>query len=123
MANILYTNAIVYVDGAQLTQETDITVKRTSGSNPVNTVARGYSGESPGAAMVDISCTNAAPALAFELDPGKYMKTLSTCELAVFASGKTLTGKVFIYEDNFSHAVNTEAKLSFSARGNYTDWK
>lgn len=123
MANEKYSKASVYVDGSLLSQEATVSVKRSTGSQPVKTVANGYSGESPGAGMLEISVENAVPAADFEVDPGKYMANLDNCEITIFAAGRTLTQTMCIYEDNFGHGVDTPAKLTFSARGKYADWQ
>lgn len=123
MANLdRYTKATVYVNGALLSEEASVSVKRTSGSQPVKTVAKGYSGESPGSPMTEISVENAVPSADFELDPGPFMLNLDIAEVTVFAAGRTLTSKGCIHEDNFSHAVDTQAKLSFSFRGQFATW-
>jgi len=123
MAQQKYTKAIVYVDGGKLTQETKVTVRRTTGSQPVKTVAGGYSGESPGSAMVEITVDNAVPSADFELNPGAYMKSLASAEVTLFAAGSTLTSKGCIYEDNFSHGESQVASISFSFRGQFADWE
>lgn len=122
MALQLYTLGEVYVNGAKLAEEAQMSISRKTNSQAVLTVARGYSGESPGAAMTDISITNAVPAAAFELNPGSFMGQLKVVEFTCFAAGQTLSFKGFIIEDNFSHAVNSEAKLEFKARGEFSDW-
>lgn len=123
MANLqLYTAAFVYVNGALLAEEASVTVNRSTNSQQVITVAKGYAGESPGAAMCEITVESAVPAADFELDPSKFLGELRVTEFTVFAAGNTLTFKGFIISDNFSHAANTESKLSFSARGQFAEW-
>lgn len=120
MSNLqLYSLISCYVDGALLTQEGSVTIRRMTNSQPVTTVANGYSGESPGAAMIEVDVENAVPAADFEFQPGTYMSGLVPAEMTLFAANRTLTVKGFIYEDDFSHAVNSAAKLSFKFRGKY----
>jgi hypothetical protein len=119
----LYTKATVYIDGNLLSEEASVTVKRSTGSQAVKTTAKGYAGESPGAPMTEIQVENAVPAADFELNPGQYMANLDSAEVTIFAAGNTLTVTGFIYEDNFSHAVESQSKLSFSARGPFADWE
>lgn len=118
----LYTNASVYVNGGLLAEEASVQVSRATNSQQVITVAKGYAGESPGAAMCEITVESAVPADDFELNPGKFMGENQIVEFTVFAAGNTLTFKGFIISDNFSHAANTESKLSFQARGSFADW-
>lgn len=119
----LYTAANVYINGSLLAEEASVTVARSTNSQQVITVAKGYAGESPGAPMTDITVENAVPAADFEVNPGKFMAELKVVEFTVFAAGNTLTFKGFIITDNFSHAANTESKLSFTARGSFADWE
>jgi len=120
----LYAQAAVLVDGLFLTQESSVTVARATNSQAVNTVALGYAGESPGAAMVEITVRNAVPSADFELNPGKFMKKMQEVELGILGpGGKQLTARGFIISDNFQHAVNSESSLEFSFRGKMKDWE
>lgn len=119
----LYSLAYVLVDGAILTEEASVTVNRATNSQAVNTVAKGYSGESPGAANCEIQVTNAVPSADFEMNPGKYMKGLKEVEIGVLVAGKQLTAKGFIISDSFKHSVNNESSLDFSFRGSFGDWE
>lgn len=117
-----YTNAIISWNGVTLSQESSVTIKRTSNSQAVKTVALGYAGESPGAAMTEITVSSAVPSADFELDPGQFINAVEQGELSVFAAGRTLTVQGFIIDDNFSHAVDTESKLEFNFRGGPSFW-
>jgi hypothetical protein len=119
----LYSLAYVLVDGAILTEEASVTVNRSTNSQVVNTVAKGYSGESPGAASVEIQVSNAVPSASFEMNPGKYMKALKEVEIGVLVAGKQLTAKGFIISDSFKHSVNAESTLEFTFRGAFVDYE
>lgn len=119
----LYTLAYCTVAGALLTEHASLTVNRATNSQAVNTVAKGYAGESPGAAMVDIQVTNAVPSADFEMNPGPYMKSLEAVEIGVICAGKQLVAKGFIISDSFKHGVNAEATLDFSFRGGFADFE
>jgi len=119
-----YTKATIYLNSNQLTQETSVTIKRESGSQPVKTVALGYAGESPGSGMTMISVSNAVPTADFEVNPGLFfVKADIPVEISIFAAGKTLTVKGSIFSDNFSHAVDGASKLDFEFRGGPADWE
>ena len=127
MALQLYSMVEVYLNGAKLAEEAQVSISRRTNAQPVNTVAKGYAGESPGAAIMEIKITEAVPAAAFEVNPGQFMGLVSASaitpvELTLFCAGKTLTTKGFIYEDSLSHAVNSEAKIEMSARTEPADW-
>jgi len=119
----LYSLAYVLVDGAILTEEGSVTVNRATNSQAVNTVAKGYAGESPGAANCEIQVTSAVPSADFEMNPGKYMKGLKEVEIGVLVAGKQLTAKGFIISDSFKHSVNNESSLDFSFRGSFADYE
>lgn len=124
MANKLYTLLFCTVDGKLLTEEASITVNMQSASQPVNTVAQGYAGESPGAATVDIQVENAVPAADFEFDPGTKIQNLEEVEMGILGpGGKVLTAKGFIISASVSHSVGAESKLSFSFRGGFSKFE
>ena len=128
MALQQYSQAEIYLNGGKLAEEASVTVSRRTNAQNVNTVAKGFAGQSPGAAIIEIKVTNAVPAAAFEVNPGQFMamtngSALAVVEISIFAAGQTLTTKGFITDDNFSHAVNSEAKLEFSATCQPADWK
>lgn len=122
-ANKLYTNATVYLDSALLSEQTSVTIKWSSGSTPVKTAGRGYSGESPGSAMCEITISAFVPADYFEYNPGVDIQLLAEKELTIFAGGSTLTSKGFIVEASFAKATDSEAKLDFSFRGGYASFE
>lgn len=119
----LYTKASVYINGRLLTESSNVTIKRESGSNPVETIHKGYAGESPGAKKANITVRNAVPSADFELDPGPFMNNDEAVELSIFAAGRTATATGFIYEDNFQMGVGNAAELEFSFRTGQLDWQ
>jgi hypothetical protein len=72
--------------------------------------------------MMTVSVENAVPTADFELDPGAVMENLDDGELTIFAAGRTITSKGFITEDNFSHAFESQSKLSFEFTGQFANW-
>lgn len=130
MALAAYAIGEIYINGQQAMQEASMTFSRKTNSQAVLTVALGYSGESPGAPMCEVNVTSAVPSAGFEIDPGAFMgntgggaqSALQPVKFALFVAGKKLQFNGFITEDDFSHAVNSEAKLSFKARGEFALW-
>ena len=130
MALNLYSIGEIYINSQFAMQEASMTFSRKTNSQAVLTVALGYAGESPGAPMCEVEVTNAVPSAGFEIDPGKFMGStgggaqtaLQPVQFTLFVAGKTLVFKGFIIEDSFSHAVNSEAKLNFKARGEFSLW-
>ena len=121
MANVqLYTLLYVLVNGKLLTEEANVTLSRATGSQAVMTVAKGYAGESPGAATVEIDVTNAVPAADFEYDAGSVMQSLQAVEIGLAGpGGKVLTAKGFIISDSLKHSVNSEVNYDFKFRGGF----
>lgn len=132
MALVTYSIGEVYINSLFLAQEASMSVSRKTNSQAVLTVALGYAGESPGAPMCEVEVTSAVPSAGFELDPGQFMGDgspggqqfgLVPVQFTLFVAAKTLIFNGFIIEDDFSHAVNSEAKLRFRARGNFSLWQ
>lgn len=123
MANLsLYSKCAVYLNGKLLAEEGKVSIKRTTAAQVIKTVAKGFAGMSPGAAMMEISVTNAVPSADFEVNPGPFEQQLQVVELTFFAASRTLTTKAFITSDSFSHAVDTPSELSFECVAQWTDW-
>jgi hypothetical protein len=118
VANLqLYTLLFCSADGVLLAEEVQITLTRTTNSQPVNTVAKGYAGESQGAPMQEFDVDSAIPAGGFEFDAGQKMLALATTDLFVIGPGGTVNrGKAFIISDVTKHGVNQEASYTFRAR-------
>lgn len=124
MANLqLYTLAFEFADGTLLAEEHSISVDRMTNSQAIATVAKGYAGESPGAATMDVTVENAVPSGGFEFDSGKKMAGLIPTNLYTLGpGGKQLKGQCFIISDSFRHGVNQPANYSFKARGPFSLW-
>ena len=120
----LYSLLYVTADGALMTEEASCTVNRATNSQAVNTVAKGYAGESPGAPTIEIQVTNAIPAAGFEFNAGAKMKSLKTTEIGVIGpGGQQLKAVGFIISDSIKHAVNSESQYDFTFRGSFQDFQ
>lgn len=121
--NQAYTLLFVTAGGALLAQEQSVQVDRATNSQAVNTVANGYSGESPGAAMCEITVESAVPSGGMEFDAGKVMASLtSTPVFVIGAAGKQLKGNVQIISDSMKHSVNSATQYTFRARAPLAQW-
>ena len=110
----LYSLLFITTDGTLLAEEQQIDIKRTSNSQRVMTVAKGFAGLSPGAPLVEISVTNAMPSAGFEFDMGKKILGLIPVDVQVLGPGGTaLKGKAFVESDTIRHGVNQAASYSF----------
>jgi hypothetical protein len=118
-----YTLLFETADGALLSQEQSVQVERTTNSQAVSTVANGYSGESPGAAMIEVTVESAVPSGGFEFDAGKKIAALLPTNLfTIGPGGKQLKGQCFIISDSIKHAVNSATAYTFRARGPLAMW-
>jgi hypothetical protein len=119
----LYSLIYVLADSSLLSEEASVTMSRSTGSSEVKTVAKGYAGESPGAAMVELDVTNMVPAAGIEFDAGRYMATMTPIEMGLLAFGKQLTFKGFIISDSIKHSVGSESSYDFKCRGALSEWE
>lgn len=119
----VYSLMYVLAEGQLLSQHGSATLSRSTNSQPVNTVALGYAGESPGAPMVEFDCECAVPATGFERQWGPEMAALIPAEIGVLMAGQQIRMKGFIISDTFAHSVNSEAKYSFKFRGGPADFE
>ena len=119
MANVQqYSLLYGTVNGQLLVEEASITVTRQTRSQEVNTTAKGYAGESPGAVLMEIDFTNAVPAIGLEFDAYSAMASLTPVNIGILGpGGKVLKGKGFIISDSIKHSVNSESMYEFKFRG------
>jgi hypothetical protein len=123
VSDVQYSLLFETINGTLLAQEQDITVRRTTNSQAVNTVPIGYAGESPGAAMCELDVQNAVPAAGFEYNAGQNMISLTPVKAFTLGPGGQqlkFTGQII--SDTLRHGVNNPVTYSFSARGAFVDW-
>lgn len=112
----LYTLLFAVTNGNLLAEEQQVDITRTSGAQRVMTVAKGFAGLSPGAALCEIDVKNAIPAGGFEVDFGTAIAGLVPVDVQVIGpGGKSLKHKAFIERDSIRHGVNQEASYDFHA--------
>ncbi len=119
----LYTLVYVLANSSLLSEEASVSMSRTTGSNEVKTVAKGYAGESPGAAMIELDITSMVPAAGIEFDAGKYMSTMTPIEMGLLSHGQQLTFKGFIISDTLKHSVSSESAYDFKVRGAFASFQ
>lgn len=106
-----------------LAEASSISLDFSTNSNPVNTLGNGYGGESPGASMCEISVDSAIPEVGFEFDPTQFMANLSKVKFLTVLANSLQQFDGFIITVNVTTAVNSEAKLSFKARGSFNKFQ
>lgn len=124
MANMQrYSNAFVFIEGRLLTQESSVKVSIKSGFNPVHTTHEGLAGASEGSSFIEIDVEEAVPSADFDTDPTAYMKTFTVVEVKIVAASKQGIFKCFMTESDFSHSVDSPAKMSFKFIGRLSDFE
>jgi hypothetical protein len=114
-AQQLYSLIYVSVNGALLTEEGSVDIKRMNDAQVIKTVAKGFAGMSPGAPMCEVDITSAIPSADFEFDPGPAMLSLSPVEIGLQVAGKVGVAKGFIVEQSLRHAVDSPSSMSIRA--------
>jgi len=113
----LYSLIFAVTGGTLLVEEQEVDMSRTTNSQQIDTVAKGYAGESPGAPMTELDIQNAIPQGGFEFDAGPYMASLTPVPVQVLGpGGQSARGNAFIISDALRHGVNAAARYSFRAR-------
>jgi hypothetical protein len=112
----LYTLLFGAINGSLLAEEQQIDVSRTANAAIVNTVAKGFAGVSPGAAMTEVDVKNAVPQGGFEIDFGPNIAGLIPVSVQVIGPGGTaMKSQAFVLSDTLRHGVNQEASYDFKA--------
>lgn len=110
----IYTLLFVAVNSTLLAEEQQVDLTRTSNAQRVMTVAKGFAGLSPGAALLEVDVKNAIPSGGFEFDAGPNIAGLIPIDVQVIGPGGTsLKHKAFVERDSIRHGVNQEASYDF----------
>lgn len=115
-----YALLLVSVNNALLQEAQSIELKRTGGGQIVHTLAKRFSGISPGSSFCTINVANAVPASGNEIDFGDQIDGYIPVELAIARSdGKSAKAVCFIMADDFKQGVDQAAGYSFDAIGGF----
>jgi hypothetical protein len=120
MGTEVYALSFATIEGALLSQAGSIAFQRQTGSQPVLTLALGYAGESPGAAMVSGNVACHVPSADFEFNADAFMESLNAVEIGfLIGASRTLVFKGFIIEDSLKQSVNSPIEYDFQFRGSF----
>lgn len=114
-----YAVGQVYVNGQLLAEQNSVSVARSTTGQSRITLHGGYAGESPGAEMIDIQVTSNFPSTYLEFDSGRFLFGSRQVEFDIIIGNQILSFLGYITSDNFAHAVNNSATISFSAKGRF----
>jgi len=121
-----YAKFWVTYEGTLQSEEASVTINRDPSLQRVDTVAKGFAGVSQGSPSISITVDAGIPAAGFEIKRiGQDMLFANVVVLTIInpTSGEQLITKGFIMSDSSSHAVNSEAKTSYTALCEWADWE
>lgn len=119
-----YSLLLVSVNNALLQEAQNIDMKRVGGGNIVHTLAKRFSGISPGSSFCTINVSNAIPASGPEIDFADEIDGYIPVELGVVRSdGKTGKAVGFIMGDDLKQGVDQAASYSFDFIGNFPSFE
>lgn len=111
----LYTLLFATVGNALLNEAQNVEIKRVGGGNIVMTLAKRFSGISPGSSMCTITVTSAVPASGMEVDFGSAIDGYIPTTVGIArADGKEASVTGFVMEDDIKQGVNQEATYTFT---------
>jgi len=117
----LYSNAYVFVEGKLLAQESSVTVQKKSNATTIETLHRGFAGQSKGAGTVEVTVENAVPSTDFELLGGatadSWIMLGKPIEIGIVMGSRQMILKGVIDEATYSHSTNDPSRLSFHLIG------
>jgi hypothetical protein len=119
----LFTNVLIYANGALLAMADNISVSHQTNAQDVNTIALAFAGQTAGAPKCMVSCDSAVPFAGMEFDPTQYMASMTPLTLTAFAAGSQVNLKGFITESDLGYGVNSSSKLSFKATCSFSTWE
>lgn len=113
-----YALLLTAVNNALLQEAQNVEMKRTGGGQIIHTLAKRFSGISPGSSFCTMNITNAIPASGNEIDFADEIDGYIPVELALVRSdGKSAKAVGFIMDDDFKQGVDQAASYSFSFIG------
>jgi hypothetical protein len=113
-----YALLLVTVNNALLQEAQSVELDRAGGGQIIDTLAKRFSGISPGSSKGTIKVTNAVPAAGHEIDFGEEIDGYIPVELGIARSdGKEAKATFFIMSDSLRQGVDQAAAYSFDAIG------
>jgi len=115
-----YALLLTTVNNALLQEAQSVELKRTGAGQIIHTLAKRFSGISPGSSFCTINVSNAVPASGNEIDFGDEIDGYIPVELGIARSdGKSAKATCFIMSDDLKQGVDQAATYSFDAIGSF----
>jgi hypothetical protein len=120
----VYDQVFQYINGALLAENTTITLALEGQEQDVNTIVKGFSGQTPGPTKVVASCSNVIPISGFEVDTWNMQLNSVKVEMKFQfgGSGKALTSEGFIRGNKIEGGVGNTTGLDFEFHGGPGGW-
>jgi hypothetical protein len=96
MATELYAKGTLFVEGIIVMQAVEFSIDFDTNDNPVNTLALGFAGITPGAGTTAVSITSAVPRTGFEISYHKWAKERKAIEVLGYRGASSISVKGFI---------------------------
>jgi len=96
MATELYANGTLFVEGIVVMQAVEFSIDFDTNDNPVNTLALGFAGITPGPGTTAVSITSAVPRTGFEISYHKWAKERKAIEVLGYRGASKISVKGFI---------------------------
>jgi hypothetical protein len=120
MALNLYDNVFPYINGAQLTEATQVQASISSDDQSVMTIAKGFAGISPSPDIRECTIEQAVPVSDFDvgrLEAYKINRTVVALGLQFGGSGQRVETNGFIISISIDAGVGKTTTLSLTFRG------
>lgn len=109
-----YTEYFVFVDGKMLAEAVTITVDHKNNAQPVHTIAKGFSGMSPGSNETSIKVSNVIPRVGVEFNAIESSQNLTPHDWVFYRGSKKMKCKGYVTDVSESGGVNKEATYDFT---------
>lgn len=120
MALNLYDNVFPYLNGAQLTEATQVQASFSSDDQSVMTISKGFAGVSPSPDIMECTVEQAVPVTDFDvgrLQRYKLERTIVTLGLQFGGSGQRVETNGFLVSFSIDSGVGKTTSISFTFRG------
>lgn len=121
----IYSLINVMVNSVLAAEEASCSIDQSTNSQMVKTVSKGYAGESPGASLTEVSIEMVNPLAGFEIAQVSLlaaMDQLIPVSFTFYVASNELVFNGFVINRSLSHAVDSESKITFKARGSYASF-
>jgi hypothetical protein len=115
MALQTYTEFYAFIDGKLLAEAVTVTVDHKNNAQPVHTIAKGFSGMSPGANETSVKVSNVHPRAGAEFNAVESLQNLTLHDFVFFRGSKKVKCKGYVTDVSEGGGVNKEATYDFTA--------